>query len=414
MKIQTGINTSNNGHYDLLIIGAGLSGLCLAYLLHLRHPSLNVHILEEKSEIPKDRTWSFHATDIEDLNLWKNFINYSWEKYQVHFSGEKIIDSTYHTMTSKSFFGEMNQLLENKISRGTRVTQVMNSKVITAQGGVFFAPIIIDSRPSTEFTLQDMQRLGWGFQKFYGQEIQLEKPHSLKYPILMDTSVSQEDGYRFMYILPFAPDLLLVEDTYYNTEPELDLSFSAIEIKNYCEQKNWSIKSIHRTEQGCLPIPTTSVLSYDSGPHHKLERSEMTSIFKIGMSGGFFHPVTGYSFGSAAKVAETLSNLPHIDSPSIQLALNKLRDEFKSRESYYLTLNRLLFQGAEARYRWKIFEFFYRLPLGTIERFYGQKMTLQDRIRLMIGKPPIPVHSALKVLLSKRQTHITLNRNNSI
>ena len=60
----------------------------------------------------------------------------------------------------------------------------------------------------------DALDLGW--QKFVGREVRLAAPHGLERPIVMDACVDQQDGYRFVYCLPFAQDRLLIEDTYYS------------------------------------------------------------------------------------------------------------------------------------------------------------------------------------------------------
>ena len=38
----------------------------------------------------------------------------------------------------------------------------------------------------------------------------------------MDATVPQRDGFRFVYTLPFAPDRVLIEDTYYSDGLDLD------------------------------------------------------------------------------------------------------------------------------------------------------------------------------------------------
>ena len=40
----------------------------------------------------------------------------------------------------------------------------------------------------------------------------------------MDATVPQVDGYRFFYVLPLAPDRLLVEDTYFSDSTHLDVA----------------------------------------------------------------------------------------------------------------------------------------------------------------------------------------------
>ena len=58
-----------------------------------------------------------------------------------------------------------------------------------------------------------------GYQKFLGQVLEFERPIDLAHPILMDASVAQEDGFRFVYVLPFTEHSALVEDTYYSESP---------------------------------------------------------------------------------------------------------------------------------------------------------------------------------------------------
>ena len=63
------------------------------------------------------------------------------------------------------------------------------------------------------------------FQKFLGLFIRLAEPHGLTGPILMDATVKQEDGYRFIYTLPFSETDVLVEDTYYADDPDLENAY---------------------------------------------------------------------------------------------------------------------------------------------------------------------------------------------
>ena len=59
------------------------------------------------------------------------------------------------------------------------------------------APLVIDARGPRR-----SRRLVLGWQKFLGQEVRLAAPHGLARPIIMDATVSQLDGYRFLYVLP--------------------------------------------------------------------------------------------------------------------------------------------------------------------------------------------------------------------
>ncbi|WP_234007993.1 lycopene cyclase family protein, partial [Cronobacter malonaticus] len=63
---------------------------------------------------------------------------------------------------------------------------------------------------------------GAGQQAFLGQQWRLAAPHGLTRPILMDATVAQQGGYRFVYTLPLTPDTLLIEDTHYIDSATLD------------------------------------------------------------------------------------------------------------------------------------------------------------------------------------------------
>jgi len=48
-----------------------------------------------------------------------------------------------------------------------------------------------------------------------------------------------------------------------------------------------------------------------------------------------------------------------------------------------------------------VFERFYQLPEPLIERFYAARSTPLDKMRILTGKPPVPIFSAVKALLGK-------------
>jgi lycopene beta-cyclase len=63
-------------------------------------------------------------------------------------------------------------------------------------------------------------------------------------------------------------------------------------------------------------------------------------------------------------------------------------------------LNRMLFLAAEPSRRRHVFERFYRLRQPLIERFYAGNLTGTDRLRLVVGKPPVPIGPAVAAVLS--------------
>ena len=97
-----------------------------------------------------------------------------------------------------------------------------------------------------------MSGLELAWQKFVGVEMAVPG-HGLKAPIIMDATVEQVGGYRFVYSLPFSSDRLMVEDTYYTNGAQLDEAALAKRIADYASSQGWS-GTAGRQEVGILPI----------------------------------------------------------------------------------------------------------------------------------------------------------------
>jgi lycopene beta-cyclase len=58
----------------------------------------------------------------------------------------------------------------------------------------------------------------------------------------------------------------------------------------------------------------------------------------------------------------------------------------------------LLFGAAAPHERYRVLERFYRLSGPLIARFYAGSSTGLDKLRILSGKPPVPLLRALRVL----------------
>ena len=223
-----------------------------------------------------------------------------------------------------------------------------------------------------------------GWQKFVGWDVRFEKPHGLEQPVIMDATVAQIDGYRFVYLLPFDERTVLVEDTRYSNSPDIHRSAFETDLANYVKAR-WPEQSyeILRTEEAALPIP----LVMDVIPQ------------AFGVAGGFFHPTTGYSFPFAVrvsrKVAEAIKRGESLADAHARIHFEECKNHW-----YYLALNKMLFLAAEPAERWRVFARFYGLNQDRIERFYGARMNWTDKLRLLAGRPPVPVGAAVRALIS--------------
>ena len=385
----------NTQSIKFVVVGAGLSGLILAWRCLSSNPNVSVIIIDSNHIIGGDHTWSFNINDIESsLHEWiEPFIAHSWKKYDVKFKGySRRLNIPYCTGNSNSLRACVEPFIKSgrlKLILDTEVIKLTSFDVTILSGEKLTGDYIFDARG---FTFDDNIKLG--IQKFYGKTIETVKPHNLKYPIIMDATVAQNDGYRFIYCLPFSKNKILIEDTYYSDGLNFDQDKYNKRIDKYIEANDWTEHKVIRVEKGILPI----TLAVDSKLIEKRGLKYKEPI-KIGMRGNFYHPVTGYSFPDsvrlASKISKTINSSDKNKRLNLDLEIRKYKLLLYRRDRYFRLLNRLLFKASLPSKRHLVLQRFYTLSESLIKRFYEGDLHKKDMLRILIGKPPVPVLRAL-------------------
>jgi len=385
----------NTQSIKFVVVGAGLSGLILAWRCLSSNPNVSVIIIDSNHIIGGDHTWSFNINDIESsLHEWiEPFIAHTWEKYDVKFKGySRRLNIPYCTGNSNSLRACVEPFIKSgrlKLILDTEVIKLTSFDVTILSGEKLTGDYIFDARG---FTFDDNIKLG--IQKFYGKTIETVKPHNLKYPIIMDATVAQNDGYRFIYCLPFSKNKILIEDTYYSDGLNFDQDKYNKRIDKYIEANDWTEHKVIRVEKGILPI----TLAVDSKLIEK-RGLKYNEPIKIGMRGNFYHPVTGYSFPDsvrlASKISKTINSSDKNKRLNLDLEIRKYKLLLYRRDRYFRLLNRLLFKASLPSKRHLVLQRFYTLSESLIKRFYEGDLHKKDKLRILIGKPPVPVLKAL-------------------
>ena len=385
-----------NETLDIIIVGAGLSGLMTAWRCLDVNPSLRVEIIEASEKIAGDHIWSFNLTDIaEHLQDWiKPFIAHQWDSYDVKFpKRERRLDITYCTGNSDTLRACVQPHIDSgrlRLRLNTSVETLGPDQVVLKGGEKLTAKCVLDARG---FELNEDVFLG--YQKFVGHVIKTKTPHGVERPIIMDATVEQLGGYRFVYCLPFSETELLVEDTYYTDGPDLQSQEVDARIKDYIHDRlNVDAYEVVRREKGVLPITLAVDESY--GTDLSMEKTEAV---RLGMTGGYYHAVTGYSLPEAVKSANVVCDMIVNNKPDfVPAVLHEMayhRVDHYHEEKFLRLLNRMLFRAAKPEKRYAVLERFYGLSEGIVERFYRNRLSKQDKLRILIGKPPVPVTKAL-------------------
>lgn len=377
--------------YDLILLGGGLANGLIARRLKQRQPALTILMLESGAQAGGNHTWSFHQGDLTaDQHAWlAPFIAHRWQGYDVQFPAlARTLPGDYLTVTSERFAGLMAETLGENLLTYSPVTRFTPTSVQLADGQSFTARAVIDGRG-----FQPSENLKIGSQAFLGQQWRLKSPHGLIRPILMDATVDQLAGYRFVYTLPLTADSLLIEDTHYIDGAALDADAARQRIADYALEKGWQLGELQREEQGNLPITLAGDLTA-----FWRQRAEQPCS---GMRAGLFHPTTGYSLPSAVRLADLIAEQKQFDSASLAALIRQFAAKQWRQQRFFRLLNRMLFLAGPPANRWQVMQRFYRLNDGLIERFYAGQPTVIDMARILTGKPPVPVGEAVQAVLKK-------------
>jgi lycopene beta-cyclase len=377
--------------YDIILAGGGLANGLIALRLAQTRPDVRVGIVESGPTLGGNHTWSSFANDLtpEQREWTKPLFAYRWDNYAVRFPAHsRTLQAGYGSSTSELLAAAVEAALPmGAVMTGVPVVALTPTSVTLADQRVLTAAAVIDGRGQAPTRTIDLR-----WQKFLGQEVELERPHCLSGPIIMDATVPQRDGYRFVYTLPFGPKHVLIEDTYFSDGKDLSPDLLRQHLADYATSQGWTVTRVIREEHGILPLGIGGDIEafWDEGE---------AGVPRVGLRAGMFHPVTGYSFPDAVAIADLVAGLPVLDAATIYRAV---RDHsvgaWKARGMYRL-LNRMLFLAALPDERYRVLERFYEHDEALVGRFYAAKPVLRDWMTILSGKPPLPVMRAMTTLI---------------
>ncbi|MBY0581530.1 MAG: lycopene beta-cyclase CrtY [Sphingomonas sp.] len=378
---------------DLAIVGGGLAGGLIALALAKSRPDLDIRLIEGGPSLGGNHLWSFFASDIAPADRWivAPLISYGWSDYDIAFPAHaRTLTASYYSIESERLDQVVRAALpDHAVMLRAKVLGASPTAVVMADGDRIEAKGVIDARGAGDLSLLD---LGW--QKFVGREYELSEPHDAARPVVMDATVPQIDGYRFVYTLPFSAQRLFVEDTYYSDTPEIDRPALIDRVDAYTAAKGWKVARVLREEQGSLPVAL-------GGDFEEYWRSGGNKVAKAGMRAGLFHPTTGYSLPDAVRTASLIARSSDLSGAALHDLIYRFAKASWKKRGFYRMLDKMLYRAGEPGDRYRILERFYALNPALIGRFYAGQTTMFDQARILTGKPPVTISRAIKAIRSK-------------
>lgn len=276
--------------YDAVFTGFGASACILLHELHHNGWLKGKHlaIIEPSEKNTNDRTFCFWAEpDSKIVERFKSVISHSWENVALNGRISSISPLRYHHIRGIDLYRQTLSILslyqyEWIHEPVTLIESIHQEAVVKLTNHTLITKFCFDSRnpepPIVEFPEVAIH------QTFLGYKVRLRHAApDAGYATLMDFDIGQNGFTQFIYRLPFAPDVLLIELTRFGKE-KIDADKSDPELRKYIHAQYGDFEILEK-EYGCIPM----VFS-----RHKI--SKQSGIITIGTRAGMVKPSTGYAF----------------------------------------------------------------------------------------------------------------------
>ena len=379
--------------YDYIVAGSGLAGLSFLYRL-LKEESLqhkNILVVDAAQKSQNDRTWCFWE---KEDGPFESLVCHQWETLQF-FSPQvskefKMKAYRYKMIQSGDFYSHVLEFIKGFSNVSFVQEQILeiveegDKGLVKTDKGSYSAEYVFNS---TSLFYPKMTEENTLLQHFLGWYIQTEAPiFNPKVGTLMDFTLPQTHGTTFMYVLPTAENVALVEYTLF-TERILKEEEYEVALKGYIKEKlgidNYQIT---HTEFGVIPMSLAKFPTY-------LGRNKR--IVNIGTAGGYTKPSTGYTFQFVQKhIGLILAQLKEKQSPIVTLSFREKMFEWYDRTLLDVLLTKSL-SGEQ------IFSsLFKRVDPERILAFLANESDFWEEFKIRNSVPQFPfVFSGMKQLM---------------
>lgn len=374
--------------FDIIIAGAGLSGLSLAYYLIKGGYSGKVLVADKSFAPSNTKTWCFWEKELQDFHP---IVRKSWKKgYFSSLDYQTFLymhDYTYYCVQES----EYKEFILRKIRQAPNFTLLeepildfsSNKKkavMITKSSDTYLTDYIFQSLMLPDAVTSDSIKYPL-IQHFLGWEIRTNRPVFDPETITFMDFDNEADDPSFMYLLPETSNRVLAEYTVFSEQVYAEKEKYEEKIRAYLLRRfrlEPDDYSILRTEYGEIPM--------QHRPYHPMYASK---VYNIGTVGGLTKPSTGYTFSRI-----------HAHSRALARALCEGREPVLAPQSAfrYRYYDRLLLHILSNSTPDSLQVFKYLFRNNTIDKifdFLSEASPFTDDLRIMSSVPYFPFFKAI-------------------
>ncbi len=361
-------------NFDYLILGGGAAGLSVAS--GLAKSGKKIGIIEKESKNSNDRTWSFWE---KGAGVHDDIVHHKWTHLNFYASKSIVREDMdpyrYKMVRSADFYKKLHtelQTLDNVHYIQDEVVSTKEEKDYVSVNGrlaSYTSHMLLDSIFRPEINPSETLYVA---QHFGGWFVKTEKPaFDPTTATLMDFRIDQEGETRFFYVLPTSETEALVEIAIFSNDilqPEEYDPMIESYIEDYLSIGKYEIAE---KESGVIPMTTY--------PFHKHNTDR---IIRIGTSGGWVKPSSGYAFKRILEKSEELVNqLLDGKKPNVESSpWHKWMDR--------TMLKAILYNYASGKDAFD--SLFGKSSPAEVFQFLDEENTTLENLRIMSSSPIVP------------------------
>lgn len=365
-------------NYDYIILGAGASGLMLAYRMtsDTFFDDKSILIIDKEKQKGNDRTWCFWENGEGE---WDGILTKTWSK--IYFGSDNyeedidILPYQYKMIRSEDFYNSLWQKIEKKTNITFHNDEVRNFtelndcvQVITSKGSYVASKLFNSIHDANLYVNQKKYPVLQ--QHFVGWFVKTEDAvFDDSTATFMDFTVPQNGNTRFMYVLPIDKYTALFEYTLFSKEL-LQLEEYEEAIINYLKERGINDFEIKEKEKGSIPMTT-----------FKFSQLNSKHVLNIGTAGGWTKASTGYTFRNTTKKTKAL-----VDFLKTENDLSKFHKKSKFWFYDLIFLDVLANNNEEGSALFA--SMFKKADVKTIFKFLDEESTWIEDLKIILSVPP--------------------------
>lgn len=356
----------------IVIAGGGLAGALAALAMARYRPDVPLLIIEEAETFGGTgiRTFSEAELGSDGAGLIGAEAIARWPGIYLSFPGmNRNLRIDWSGFGATDLHRALVETLDPKQYRlGVKVVAVREDALVLDGGEEIRAEGAIDARGATNLSMLELL-----YEARLEREYVFAAPHKVDRPVLIDANVAQDGGLRFMQCIPLSAERLAVGDVTVSERIQPDPE-AGTRLDAYVAARGWKGGAAGGEHVQVRPLPY-------GGDFAAFWRLGGARVAKLGLRGGFVHPVTGRTLGDAVLNAMLLTRQRDFSASALHdLFEAQAKQAWKKRE--LLRGVTAAFARAKPEDRRDLLAALYGLSPGTVAGLNADDLGWFDRMRV--------------------------------